>query len=393
MLKKRGTLILFPRPQILKHCQRSTVRIHSRLPLLSPVFLLIVSLLSSGHLAAQSLTMVSGNGQLALEQFFTQLPLVVQAKDASGHPLAGVTLNWAITQGAGTLRNAILTTDANGMATTSFLATTLLQNQSFETEVVTASSALGNVDFFVTTSGKSPNGGLSTPPLVVLVAPAFEDRNFSAASGTTIPGGVVVQVAAQSGLQQGMPVPNIGVRIVNNQDPTQPSPAACAGPTGVVLTDSKGFATCDLVVTGPPSTTQLTAIVGEFQQTSIFTLTVTPGISCSYSLSAAAQSFGASGGAGSVNVIAGQGCGWNAASNASFITVSSGASGAGNGPVGFTVAANSVAARSGTLTIAGQTFTVNQASATPGALTIATASTLPAGTTGASYSATLSATG
>ncbi|HYL72707.1 MAG TPA: putative Ig domain-containing protein [Bryobacteraceae bacterium] len=370
------------------------MRIHSRLPLLSPVFFLIVSLLSSGHLAAQSLTMVSGNGQMVLEQFFSQLPLVVQAKDASGHPMAGVTLNWAVSQGTGTLRNPTLTTDANGMASTSFLATTLVQTASFETEVITASSSVGNVNFFITTVlSRLPNGGLSAPPLVVLVTPAFENRNFSGASGSTIPGGVVVQVAAQSGLQQGMAVPNVGVRIINNQDPTQPSPAACAGSTGVVLTDSKGFATCDLVITGPPSTTQLTAIVGEIQQTSIFILTVTPGISCSYSLSAAAQSFAAAGGAGSVNVIAGQGCGWNAASNASFITVTSGASGAGNGPVGFSVAANSGAARTGTLTIAGQTFTVNQASATPGALAIATASTLPAGTSGSSYSTTLSATG
>jgi hypothetical protein len=41
--------------------------------------------------------------------------------------------------------------------------------------------------------------------------------------------------------------------------------------------------------------------------------------------------------------------------------VTAGASGTGNGTVSFTVAANTGAARSGTLTIGGQTFTVTQA--------------------------------
>jgi hypothetical protein len=48
-------------------------------------------------------------------------------------------------------------------------------------------------------------------------------------------------------------------------------------------------------------------------------------------------------------------------SNAGWITVSSGANGSGNGTVTFTVAANTGAARTGALTIAGQTYTVTQA--------------------------------
>jgi trimeric autotransporter adhesin len=374
---------------------RSPVRLYSRLPLLSPVlFLLVVFSLLSGTLAAQSLTMVSGNGQMVLEQFISTLPLTVQAKDAGGQPLAGVTVNWSITQGSATLHNPQTVTDVNGMANTFFLATSLVQAQSFEGEVVTAATSVGTVNFFVTTVlSRLSNGNISPPPLVSLVTPAFENRAFSAAQGTTIPGGVVIQVGAQSGIQQGQAVPNVGVRIINNQDPGQPSPATCASPTGVVLTDSKGFATCDLVITGSPGPTQLTAVVGEIQQTGIFTLTVTPGVTCTYSLSATSQSFGSSGGAGTVNVNTTTGCGWATASNASFITVNSGSIGSGNGPVGFTVAANTGAARSGTVTIAGQTFTVSQAALNSGALAIATASTLPSGTTGFGYSATLAATG
>jgi len=84
--------------------------------------------------------------------------------------------------------------------------------------------------------------------------------------------------------------------------------------------------------------------------------------SCTYSASPASQSFGSSGGLGNVTVTAGNGCGWTAVSNASWITVTSGASGSGNGSVHYTIAANtSSTARTGTLTVAGQTITVSEA--------------------------------
>jgi hypothetical protein len=63
---------------------------------------------------------------------------------------------------------------------------------------------------------------------------------------------------------------------------------------------------------------------------------------------------------GSVNVITATGCAWTAVSNDAFITVNSGTPGSGNGAVGYTVAANTGAARMGTMTIAGKTFTVTQ---------------------------------
>jgi uncharacterized protein (TIGR03437 family) len=83
-------------------------------------------------------------------------------------------------------------------------------------------------------------------------------------------------------------------------------------------------------------------------------------------LSQTTQSFTATGGSGSVAVTAQGGCTWTAASNAGFITITSGSSGAGNGTVNFTVAANtSQNARAGTLTIGAQTFTVTQSGENP----------------------------
>ncbi len=91
------------------------------------------------------------------------------------------------------------------------------------------------------------------------------------------------------------------------------------------------------------------------------TFTVTQPAPCAYSIAPTSQPVPAAGGPGSVAVTAGGGCDWTATANVPWITISSGASGSGNGTVAFSVAANTaVAPRSGTLTIAGQTFTVNQ---------------------------------
>ncbi|MBS1811226.1 MAG: hypothetical protein JST84_23890 [Acidobacteria bacterium] len=85
-------------------------------------------------------------------------------------------------------------------------------------------------------------------------------------------------------------------------------------------------------------------------------------VNCLYSLSAVAQNFTASSGTSSVNVTTDTGCTWSASSNANWITVTAGSTGSGNGTVNFTVAANTGPARVGTMTIADQTYTVNQSS-------------------------------
>jgi hypothetical protein len=92
--------------------------------------------------------------------------------------------------------------------------------------------------------------------------------------------------------------------------------------------------------------------------------TITNDDACSYAISPTSQNFGASGGNGTVNVTAnGSICNWTAVSNAMWITITSGASGSSNGTVGYSVASNIGPARTGAVTIAGQTFTVNQAAA------------------------------
>lgn len=87
--------------------------------------------------------------------------------------------------------------------------------------------------------------------------------------------------------------------------------------------------------------------------------TVVEGNPCTYSLSPKSQTFPSSGGTTSFNITTQTGCNWTASSNSSWITTTS--SGNGNGMVSYTVAANqTTSSRTGTITVANQTFTVTQ---------------------------------
>jgi hypothetical protein len=82
---------------------------------------------------------------------------------------------------------------------------------------------------------------------------------------------------------------------------------------------------------------------------------------CTFSLSGSNQSFDATGGTGTMSVNTSSGCEWSATSSASWLTVTGGASGTGTGAVVFQVAPNTTGqARTASLSIGGQTFTVNQ---------------------------------
>ncbi len=84
-------------------------------------------------------------------------------------------------------------------------------------------------------------------------------------------------------------------------------------------------------------------------------------VGCTYTLSATTFTIGLAGGIGTVGVTTATGCTWTAVSNTStFLTVTAGASGSGNGLVTYAVTANSSGLRTGTMTIAGQTFTLSQ---------------------------------
>jgi hypothetical protein len=91
------------------------------------------------------------------------------------------------------------------------------------------------------------------------------------------------------------------------------------------------------------------------------TLTVSQASGCTYAISPTAQDVSGAGGTGVVTIATAAGCAWTAAGGADWISLSA-AGGTGPGQFGFSVAPNQGPPRSATFVLAGQTFTVRQAS-------------------------------
>ena len=101
--------------------------------------------------------------------------------------------------------------------------------------------------------------------------------------------------------------------------------------------------------------------------------------SCTYSISPPTQGFTASAGTGTVSVSTQSTCPWTAVSGASWMTITSGSNGTGNGTVFYSMSANtSPTSRTASSTMAGKIFTATQAGTSGSTFTI----TASAGTGG-----------
>jgi hypothetical protein len=99
-----------------------------------------------------------------------------------------------------------------------------------------------------------------------------------------------------------------------------------------------------------------------FADTSATTPLFTISNTCMFSLMPNSASAIANASSGSVTVTALTGCAWNATSNSAFLSINGSGSGSGNGSFSYNVLANPTGgSRNGSLTVAGQTFTVTQA--------------------------------
>ncbi len=90
-----------------------------------------------------------------------------------------------------------------------------------------------------------------------------------------------------------------------------------------------------------------------------------PSPTCTFTLSTTTLNIAATGATATVGVTANSGCAWTATSSSPFVVVNSGSAGVGTGTVGLTISENSGDARTGMVTVAGQTVTVNQAASDP----------------------------
>ena len=117
-----------------------------------------------------------------------------------------------------------------------------------------------------------------------------------------------------------------------------------------------------LPATGRYAILATTAPKAGSSKTGAYSLTLTT--TCTYSLSGTGAAVWAFRSTGSINVTTAGSCGWVAKSNVDWITIADYMdifATAGNGTVTYTVAPNpNSVGRSGTIIVAGQTFTVNQ---------------------------------
>lgn len=125
--------------------------------------------------------------------------------------------------------------------------------------------------------------------------------------------------------------------------------------TGGSTSTGPGAAVFRVAASDAPSRTGTLRVAGR-------TVTVTQTSGCAFSVSPDALNVGAAGATSSVQVQTASGCAWSASSGAEWITVTGGTSATGPGQVQVTVAPNVAPARSGSVTIAGQTVQVAQAS-------------------------------
>lgn len=232
--------------------------------------------------SAQSVSMVSGNGQVICSLCPTEInqfdPLVVLVKDSRGNPAPNVTVTWTIASPGGIngqVQSATTLTAADGTSSnTIFISPPLTLLTAYVQSTVTA-NALGSSVTFTETNGAVATGqsgialvvaGLSGPPSgTVFTGPA--------GSVSSIP----IQVAVGT-FSPGGPVPGVDVRVVS--DPTLPASAACVtspgNQPGSVMTDSTGKATCNLQFGSTTGQGQIRVYVGDkYSVFSPFTIQVT----------------------------------------------------------------------------------------------------------------------
>ncbi len=97
-----------------------------------------------------------------------------------------------------------------------------------------------------------------------------------------------------------------------------------------------------------------------------FSITIGLAPPCSYATTSGGQIFSSAGGSGSITVSTAAGCSWTVSGAPAWVTITGGASESGNGSVNFTVAANNtLSPLHAVLTVAGLSFTIQEAASLP----------------------------
>jgi len=143
-------------------------------------------------------------------------------------------------------------------------------------------------------------------------------------------------------------------------------PAGCAwsvaAPTWVTITSgTSGTGSGSVVYSLPANNTGASRTANLIIGGELHAVTQPALPACSYTLAPATVSIPDAGGTGSATMTVPAGCAWTATAP-SWVTITSGATGTGNGTISYTVAANpGTASRTGTLSVGGESHVITQA--------------------------------
>ena len=259
-----------------------------KLKLLAGGFLTALFLLPALS-SAQTITIVSGNGQLVCPDCTGSLqkyaPLTVQVNNAAGVPLANATVTWTATQSGYQPVTSTSVTNSAGQASYTFVPLAFFFGTNFLPATIVAASQNTSVSFVETTA--TPISAGSAPVFVNLVPPASTPA-LTGTAGQTSTTSLKVSV---SGSLAALPGVQVSLQPWVSGNPAHPGglpwPAGKPSVTcatqpgqepGTVLTDATGMATCTPVFGNSLGSGSYTLVVGgNFVSFGATSFTVNPG--------------------------------------------------------------------------------------------------------------------
>jgi hypothetical protein len=239
----------------------------------------------TGCAGTAAMEMLYGNGIAALANNWADADMAVRVT-CNGAPLANATVHWAVTEGHGYVAlDAFNTpwvmldvpTDMNGVSKVTFKYTNSMPQplQSTEPGKVNASIGAQSIDFLVTAFNPGPS--IPLYPTANLIWPDGAHDLGSGRAGTILSMPVRINVYNATGWDNGRPAPNVGVSLVNDQDPTMPPVAWCIGEGNTALTDATGSAVCNVQLGNMPiSGRYLRVVVGGTRWWNAINVDITP---------------------------------------------------------------------------------------------------------------------
>ncbi len=227
-----------------------------------------------GVASSQTLSIVSGNGQLLGPSSLSPQPLTVQLLDATNKPYPGQTITFSTLQDnivTGGLTSLTATTDSNGQASVNYVGANLVgTGLPFVANSIVATYGVITSTFTETTVSFIPSSNSLQVIISVLNPIPYVGPTITGSAGST---GITQPIQVNVSTPSYGPLPNISLTI--STDSSSTGSISCKEGNNI-LTDVSGNATCTPLF-GKVGPGTFTITVGSFQTYVQNQFVVTPG--------------------------------------------------------------------------------------------------------------------